>query len=88
MNSRFSDQSEFTKFSDHVINNIIVLFLLNLLRACSHGPGTVNYPRVMIAPGQALSRVHMFLLSRGNVALGQLHCPRASSSKSDHYEFI
>ena len=28
------------------------------LRACSHEPGTVNYPGVMIAPGQALPRVH------------------------------
>ena len=28
------------------------------------------------------------LLSRGNVAPGQLHCPGASSSSSDHYEFI
>ena len=46
------------------------------LRACSHEPGTVNYPGVMIAPGQALPRVHMIC------------CPGASSSSSDHCEFI
>ena len=64
------------------------------LRACSHEPGTVNYPGVMIAPGQVLPRVHMMIccpgamLPRGNVAPGQLHCPGASSSSSDQYEFI
>ena len=47
------------------------------LRACSHEPGAVNYPGAMIAPGQALPRVHMMIC-----------CPGASSSKSDHYEFI
>ena len=45
------------------------------LRACSHEPVTVNYPGVMIAPGQALPRVHDDFLSRDNVASGQLHCP-------------
>ena len=30
-------------------------------RACSHEPGTVNYPGVMIALGQALPRVHMMI---------------------------
>ena len=51
-------------------------------RACSHEPGTVNYPGVMIAPGQALPRVHMMIccpwatLPRVNfIAPGQLHCP-------------
>ena len=53
------------------------------LRACSHEPGTVNYPGASIT-----SRSHDDLLSRGNVAPGQLHCPGASSSSSDHYEFI
>ena len=47
------------------------------LRTCSHEPRTVNYPGVMIAPGQALPRVHMMIC-----------CPGASSSSSDHYEFI
>ena len=47
------------------------------LRACSHEPGTVNYLGVMIAPGQALPRVHMMTC-----------CLGASSSSSDHYEFI
>ena len=64
-------------------------------RACSHEPGTVNYPGVMIVPGQALPRVHMMIccpgatLPRVNfIAPGQLHCPGVSSSLSDHYEFI
>ena len=37
------------------------------LRACSHEPGTVNYPGVMIAPGQALPRVHMMVCCPGQV---------------------
>ena len=50
----------------------------HLVRACSHEPGTVNYPGVMIAPGQALPCVHMIiccpwaLLLRANfIAPGQ-----------------
>ena len=50
------------------------------LRACSHEPGTVNYPGVMIAPGQELPRVHMMIccpgatLPRANfIAPGQVH---------------
>ena len=35
------------------------------LRACSHEPGTVNYPEIMIVPGQALLRVHMMLCCPG-----------------------
>ena len=35
------------------------------LRTCSHEPGTVNYPGVMIAPGQALPRVHMLICCPG-----------------------
>ena len=35
------------------------------LRACSHEPGTVNYPWVMTAPGQALPRVHMMICCPG-----------------------
>ena len=34
------------------------------------------------------SRSHDDLLSRGNVAPGQLHCPGASSRSSDYYEMI
>ena len=56
------------------------LDLVRSLRACSHEPGTVNYPRVMIAPGQALPRVHMMIccpgatLPRVNfIAPGQVH---------------
>ena len=50
------------------------------VRACSHEPGAVNYPGVMIAPGQALPRVHMMIccpgatLPRVNfIAPGQVH---------------
>ena len=50
------------------------------LRACSHELGTVNYPGAMIAPGQALPRVHMMIccpgamLPRVNfIAPGQVH---------------
>ena len=34
-------------------------------RACSHELGTVNYPGVMISPGQALPRVHMMICRPG-----------------------
>ena len=44
---------------------------------------------VMIAPGQALPRVHMMICCPGGkVALGQLHWPGASLWSSDHYEII
>ena len=47
------------------------------IRACSHEPGTVNYPGVIIAPGQALPRVHMMICCPGatspRVNLGQVH---------------
>ena len=36
-----------------------------ILRACSHEPGTVNYPGVMIAPGQASPRVDMMICCPG-----------------------
>ena len=39
------------------------------LRACSHEPGTVNYLGVMIAPGQALPRVHMMICCPGSTSL-------------------
>ena len=54
-----------------------------LLRACSHEPGAVNYPGASVT-----SRSHDDLSSLGNVAPGQLHCPGASSSSTDRYEFI
>ena len=53
------------------------ILLIKLFRACSHEPGTVNYPGVMTAPGQALPRVHMMIC-----------CPGASSASSNHYEII
>ena len=52
-------------------------------RACSNEPGTVNCPGVMVAPGQVLPRIHMI-----NSDVTGNGCPGASSSKSDHYEFI
>ena len=59
---------------------VILVFLIGRfdwrLRACSHEPGTVNYPGVMIAPGQASPRVHMMIC-----------CPGASSSIS-HRVFL
>ena len=48
----------------------------NARRTCSLEPGTVNYSRVITAPGQALPRVHMIC------------CPGASSRSSDHYEIL
>ena len=56
---------------------------MTILRACSHEPGTVNYPGVMIAPGQALTRVHMMICCPGSTSL-----PGPSSRSSDHYEMI
>ena len=54
------------------------------IRACSH-----ELPRGDYCPGASVaSRSHDDLLSRGNVAQGQLHCPGVSSSLYDHYEFI
>ena len=49
----------------------------SLRASCSHEPETVNYPGVMIAPGQVLPRVRMMIC-----------CPGASSRSSDHYELI
>ena len=49
----------------------------------------VNRPRGNDCPGASVtSRSQDDLLSRDNVAPGQLHCPGASSSSSDHYKFI
>ena len=46
-------------------------------------------PRGNDCPGaRVTSRSHDDLLSRGNVAPGQLHCPGASWRLSDHYEMI
>ena len=42
-----------------------IFLLITGLRACSHEPGTVNYPRVMVAPGQVLPRVHMMICCPG-----------------------
>ena len=60
------------------------------LRACSHEPGTVNYPGVMTAPGQALPRVHMMIccpgamLPRVNfIAPGQVHSDLITTNLSE-----
>ena len=44
---------------------------LSCVRACSHEPGTVNYPGVMAAPGQALPRVHMMICCPGSTPLAR-----------------
>ena len=61
-------------------SSLLCIKLSFLIRACSHEPGTVNYPGAMIAPGQALPRVHMMIccpgamLPRVNfIAQGQVH---------------
>ena len=43
------------------------------LGACSHEPGTVNYPGVMISPGQVLPRVHMMICCPG-ATLRRVNC--------------
>ena len=44
---------------------------------CSHELGAVNYPRVMIAPGQGFFFVHIIIL-----------CPGASSLSSDYHQLL
>ena len=52
--------------------------IIHLIRACSHEPGTVNYPGVMIVPGK-----HYLAFKKVNfITLG------ASSTLSDHYKII
>ena len=58
---------------------IITVNRASAIRAYSHEPGTVNYPGASVT-----SHSHDDLLSRGNVAPGQLHCPGVSSSSFDH----
>ena len=61
-----------------------------ILRTCSHEPGTVNYPGVMIAPGQALPRVHMMICCPGAMlprvnftAPGQVHSDLITTNLSE-----
>ena len=75
----YRDGKKFTLPSQRVDYWSQPRFVLQI-RACSHEPGTVNYPGVMIAPGQASPRVHMMIccpgatLPRVNfIALGQVH---------------
>ena len=77
---------------DHV-NRPLVLFEQSKAAYLTKGLFTwtrdSELPRGNHCPGASVtSRSRDDLLSRGNVAPGQLHCPGASSSKSDHYEFI
>ena len=65
------------------------------LRACSHEPGTVNYPGVKIAPGQALPRVHMTTccpgatLPRVNfIAPGQVHRHLITTNLFEFLQFL
>ena len=46
-------------------DNTCARAIIITLRACSHEPGTVNYPGVMVAPGQALPRAHMMICCSG-----------------------
>ena len=69
-----------------------LIFWISRLGACSHEPGTVNYPGVMIAPGQALPRVHMMIccpgatLPRVNfIAPGQVHFHLITTNLSEFY---
>ena len=55
------DQNAYTKVSGTFINYKKKL----KLRACSHEPGTVNYPGVMVALGQGLPRAHMMICCPG-----------------------
>ena len=76
------------KSSNHKLGSYQIIKMS--LRACSHEPGTVNYPRVMIAPGQALPRVHLKVccpkatLPRVNfIAPGQVHRHLITSKLSE-----
>ena len=72
-----------------------VCFCFYQLGACSHEPGTVNYPGVMIAPGQELPRVHMMIccpgvtLPRVNfIAPGQVHRYLITTNLSEFLYFL
>ena len=52
-------------WQERPVIKISASLLIYSLRACSHEPGTVNYPEIMIAPGQALPRVHMMICCPG-----------------------
>ena len=65
------------------------------LRACSHEPGTVNYPGVMVAPGQALPRVHMMICCPGTklprvnfIAPGQVQRYLITTNLSEFLYFL
>ena len=65
------------------------------LRACSHEPRTVNYPGVMVAPGQALPRVHMMICFPGTtlplvnfIAPGQVQRYLITTNLSEFLYFL
>ena len=69
--------------------------LTGSLRACSHKPGTVNYPGVMFAPGQALPRVHMMICCPGTtlppvnfIAPGQVQRYLITTNLSEFLSFL
>ena len=56
-------------WQERPVFKISASLLIYSLRACSHEPGTVNYPGIMIAPGQALPRVrHMMICCPGEAS--------------------
>ena len=59
-------------WQERPVFKISASLLIYSLRACSHEPGTVNYSGIMIAPGQALPRVHMLICFPGQ------RCPGAT----------
>ena len=65
------------------------------IKACSHEPGTVNYPAVMIAPGQVLPHIHMMICCPGAtlpqvsfIALGQVHRHLITTNLSELFYFL
>ena len=65
------------------------------LRACSHEPETVNYPGVIITPGQVLPRIHMMIccpgatLPRVNfIALGQVRRRLITTNLSEFLQIL
>ena len=72
-----------------VRNMFTYVFTLNIVLGPVHMNRDSELPRGNDCPGASVTpRSHNDLLSRGNVAPGQLHCPEASLSSFNHYEFI
>ena len=43
------------------MSNNIEIFEFQFVSTCSHEPGAVNCPGVMVGPGQVLPRVHIII---------------------------